>query len=413
MAETFTDEVLGKSLRNTVNVQRFGEGTRRKVMRLLNDTQDEVLREIYTLDPSLRVPTAWKRERLVKLNQSVNSILDKQYGKIKNVAANDLTNLAESAMVGEAKMLNNLLGAELFDVTLTEAGLRNIVNNTLIDGQVIGDWWNTNKDNFSKRFQRQMADATKAIQIGMVKGEAVGELVRRVRGTATVPGILDVSKREATALVRTSTMQVANEARMDMYEANADLIKGYQVVATLDKRTTPICRGYDGLVWYIDKETGEMVPDGHGQRWLGSPPYHWMCRTVLLPVLLSFADLAGPKSKISQANLKKMEKKLEPRIRASMGGPTTKKTYNEWLRAQTAAVQREVLGAGRYRLWKEHGLSTTDMLHQDGRPLMLKQLRQRLGVGAEPQHVSGFRDAHDFQAVNDARIKRAIDRCYY
>jgi len=412
MADNFADMVTSKTVKNQVNIQRWGEGLRKNVYGLLVETQDEILREVASgLTPTARPLTEWKRARMVALRKQIDNILDTQYGKIKTLSSSQLTTLAATTAVGEAKMINGLLGAELFEVTLTEPMLRNLVNHTMIDGAVIGKWWDGQKDNFSKRFERQLNDAAQAIQIGTIKGEAVGEIVRRIRGTATVPGIMNVSRREATALVRTSTMQVANASRFEMYEANKDLINGYQVSATLDLRTTLMCQGYDGETFYYDPTSGTYINE-QGLSWLGPPPFHWNCRTTLIPLLKSFADLAGPRSKLTRKQIEGMEKKLDSGMRATMHGPAKKVPYSEWLKKQSASDAIEALGVGRYKLWKEYGLSSADLLHQNGRAITTAQLRRKLNVGASAADVKSFINEHGLQAVSPARVRRFLDDCF-
>jgi hypothetical protein len=61
-----------------------------------------------------------------------------------------------------------------------------------------------------------------------------------------------------------------------------------------------------------------------------------------------------------------------------MGGPVSGDlTYEKWFRGQGAAFQQEVLGPGKYKLWKEEKLTFTDMLNFDGSPLTLEQLKAK------------------------------------
>ena len=56
------------------------------------------------------------------------------------------------------------------------------------------------------------------------------------------------------ALVRTSVNQVANEASQQVIAAeNPDVTQRYRYVATLDSRTSPICRALDGQVFEYGK----------------------------------------------------------------------------------------------------------------------------------------------------------------
>jgi len=65
------------------------------------------------------------------------------------------------------------------------------------------------------------------------------------------------------ALVRTSINQVANTASQQVYEANPDITSKYRYVATLDTRTSAICRALDG----------KQFEYGKGP----TPPQHFNC----------------------------------------------------------------------------------------------------------------------------------------
>jgi len=54
-----------------------------------------------------------------------------------------------------------------------------------------------------------------------------------------------------------------------------------------------------------------------------------------------------------------------------------KLTYHEWLKRQNSALQKEVLGATRYKLWKQGKLSMDQMYSSGGQKLTLEQLRKK------------------------------------
>jgi SPP1 gp7 family putative phage head morphogenesis protein len=248
MARDAITKMMDLQIRSTVNLERFSEDVRGKVVHILNDAQKEILSTLTEADTAHPI-TTWKRKRLSQLQATIDEIADKSYGQIEKLNRKELQDLSVFTGKETVANLNRAIGADIANVTLTKEGLQAIADSTMIDGQVIGKWWEDQKWDFKRKAARQVADVTHAVQMGMVQGEAIGEMVRRIRGTALAPGIMDMSKRNATSLVRTSVMQVANESRWQMYEGNKDLMKGYQVVATLDKRTTPRCRQLDGKKW--------------------------------------------------------------------------------------------------------------------------------------------------------------------
>jgi SPP1 gp7 family putative phage head morphogenesis protein len=241
-------------------------------------------------------------------------------------------------------------------------------------------WWLEKPLDYQRRFEKAFNQGMQRIELGLVEGESVGELVRAVRGYKSRKdglyhsGIMDVTKREAEALVRTSVMQVANATRMAIYEANADVMKGYQVVAVLDTRTSMLCRALDGHLYGLDRQPmdgGPPLPPG--------PPWHFNCRSSLCPWFKSYAELAGSEdlSRVKRDTLADIDKST----RASMNGQVAAKmNYNDWLKTQGEETQLEVLGEARMWLWKKGKLSMSDMIHQNGRPLNIEELKRKNSI---------------------------------
>jgi SPP1 gp7 family putative phage head morphogenesis protein len=166
-----------------------------------------------------------------------------------------------------------------------------------------------------------------------------------------------MADNQILALVRTSINQVANAASQQVYEANQDITQKYRYIATLDSRTSSICRALDGREFEYGK--GPM------------PPQHFNCRSTTVPVIdykaLGFTP--PPEGK-----------------RASMGGQVPAgTTYGEWLAKQTAETQAEILGAGKVpyfnRLARQYGPkdAIAKLVRDDGSELTLSQLQKRYG----------------------------------
>ncbi len=82
---------------------------------------------------------------------------------------------------------------------------------------------------------------------------------------------LNVSYRNAIRLARTETNFVANMGMQDSYKRAG--VQKYQVLATLDSRTSDICQEMDGYVGELSK----AVPG------VNYPPFHPNCRTTTVP----------------------------------------------------------------------------------------------------------------------------------
>lgn len=90
----------------------------------------------------------------------------------------------------------------------------------------------------------------------------------------------DVSKSQAQTLLRTEGAHFAEQARSENFKKLN--VEKYIIVATLDMKTSDICRYMDGKVFDEKKrETG-----------LNSPPFHPNCRTTTAPYFESLKGLS-------------------------------------------------------------------------------------------------------------------------
>ncbi len=214
-------------------------------------------------------------------------------------------------------------------------------------GRLLREWAQTLGQATAQRLRDTVA-------IGFAEGKTTAEIVRAVRGTRAgkyQDGILQIDRRHAEAVVRTSVQHFANYAAQETYRQNRDVVKALRWVSTLDSRTSEICMLRDGLKFSL---AGKGI--GHDVAFLGGPPAHWNCRSTLVPVT-AFDDDRGQ--------------------RAAAGGPVPKKTtYADWIKAQPASVQRSVLGATRARLMREGKLDLTRFYDNRGRWLTLDELRE-------------------------------------
>lgn len=112
---------------------------------------------------------------------------------------------------------------------------------------------------------------------GMRRNKSIDEISREIRGTKAAnyeDGLLNVSRSEAEQMARTGCCGIADEAKMQFYLANTDVINGVRHVATLSGNTCLVCGSYDGMVWRIPEDV-HLIPK------LGIHPN---CRCVHLPV---------------------------------------------------------------------------------------------------------------------------------
>jgi SPP1 gp7 family putative phage head morphogenesis protein len=210
-------------------------------------------------------------------------------------------------------------------------------------------------------------EPTPAIAKRLIGNLEFGERARNVRQLVAAGGqATAVADNQIVTLVRTSINQVANSASQQVYEANQDITKKYRYVATLDTRTSAICRALDGQEFRYGKGP--------------TPPQHFNCRSTTIPVI-DYDELGFTPPPVG--------------TRASQGGQVpANQSYGQWLKekqkGETDAdlLQRQAmaLGAGKVeyfrRLSQKYGPQNAlaKLVRDDGSELTLEHLRARYGA---------------------------------
>ena len=235
---------------------------------------------------------------------------------------------------------------------------------TLPNGEVVSKAFRGIATSQAERFSQ-------VVRNGLLTGETTPDIAKRLIGSlqfgeeaktvgqlAAAGGQLtQVADNQILTLIRTSINQVANTASQQVYEANQDITQKYRYIATLDTRTSAICRALDGREFEYGK--GPM------------PPQHFNCRSTTVPVI-NYKELGfNPPP---------------PARRASMDGQVpANESYGEWLKKQPRTVQADALGPGKVayfnRLANKYGAqdAMAKLVRDDGSELTLAQLRKRYG----------------------------------
>jgi len=141
---------------------------------------------------------------------------------------------------------------------------------TLPNGKIVEKAFRGIAEDQAERFAQ-------VVRQGLLTGEPTQDIARRLVGRLQfgqpamsvkqlqLAGgqLTNAANHQVITLVRTSINQVANAASQQVYEANQDITKKYRYVATLDTRTSAICRALDGREFEY----------GKGPK----PPQHFNC----------------------------------------------------------------------------------------------------------------------------------------
>ena len=384
--------------RNAIDLNRYSNSVARRVMNAYNDIIIDAANQLRTIDElAAPVKAARLRSILAQLKESLagwagdateitalelqgltelqSEFVTEQLRKVLPAGSRDAVRtveispqFAQSVVTTDPTQLNVVaLSDDLFAAvqgapatfSLTAAKGTMI---TLPNGQVVEKAFRGIAVDQAERFSQ-------VVRNGLLTGETTPSIVKRLIGNLqfgeeakTVRQLVAaggqataVADNQIMSLVRTSINQVANSASMAVYEANQDISKKYRYIATLDSRTSSICRALDNREFEYGKGP--------------TPPQHFGCRSTIVAVI--DPDILPP-STIAK--------------RASADGPVPINTsYGQWLKDQPLKTQQDVLGASKVpyfnRLVNKYGAkdAMAKLVRDDGSELTLEQLRKRYG----------------------------------
>lgn len=280
------------------------------------------------------------------LKQTINDI--KEQLSVPNFDK-EFKDLAQQEVNYTQKAYNSVIGVDVFKNIPPESAMSAILSTSLIEGALLSDWF---KDlNSSQAF-----DAERAIKLGVTLGETNYQIAQRLKNT------LEISMRNAQTIVITGASAIGNQARMEFFNANSDIIKGWVYNAVLDTRTSDLCRAYDNLKWDIDKK-----PIGHNLPFRQPPSQtHWRCRSTIIPWIKSWREIGIDEDEITD------------RTRSSLDGYAPQDmSFNDWLKKQSKERIEDTLGKGRAELFLQGKITMKDLISQQGRTLTLRELKEK------------------------------------
>lgn len=203
---------------------------------------------------SRRVRISRLQAMQVSMKSKVASLLNEEQKKLFDHLSNKFT----SSYYKDLYELQRITGYKNIN-SLSKDFVNNILNTS----------WTNDGENFSdriwKRKDKLLATLDTDLRQGLITGKKPDEI------TKVISDKLEVSKSNAKRLVLTESSAVHSQSRKAMYERMG--VEKYEVVATLDLRTSHICRNLDGKVFDVkDYERG-----------VTAPPYHVYCRSTTVP----------------------------------------------------------------------------------------------------------------------------------
>ena len=370
------------------DLEKVKNQSAKDISKILESLIAEIIRELESVDPTGVQRSAYQQERLNKLFNMADKTIKSQYKLIAGNMTTELLTLAEIESMFAAKAINSVLKVDLVDYALSREVLEELAKDTLIQGAPSSEWWAKQASSLQDEFKRVM-------RVSVARGETLGQMTARIKGTQDVtklgvrgkvpgvtdemlraalgePGMIKRANKNTKAIVKSSYQAVMGSARMEVYKQNSDVIKGVEFFATLDNRTTIQCRAFDGAQW-----TSDGKPIGNTKLPFKSPPIHWGCRSVLVPIMRNLSEILNipgipdiPKSSRSAFS--------ETGLRGQISGDIN---FEKFMKSMAPEEGMKIIGKKRYELWSSGKITLQDMLNSEGNVMTLKQLKDKTEKG--------------------------------
>lgn len=345
--------LINAAARHQVFIQRYAGSTYKQMAVFIG----KALNEAIVLLRSAK--TDWSKARYQQMIKDLTAQQQAVYADMAKATTNQMSELAKYEADFTQRMIeqsiaiptSSQLGFNITSPTLTQ--LKAAAFTSIIDKVPgVADRGSLTVGDALQEFgNKKAADIVGTVRTGFALGKTTAEISSDIETVMST-----IVPRQAYTLARTITNHVAAQSRNEFYKENADIITGYQVVATLDDRTTLTCAALDGKVFPVDD--------------FDQPPYHWNCRTTFIGVVDPQYDVG------SDLSGRRPSKGADGAEEVS-----SKTTYNSWIKSQPASFQDEVLGPDRGALLRA-GMSVDKFVDSNYQPINLDELKNK-----DNQHI--------------------------
>lgn len=362
MVDSVNQKLLHESIVHAIALQRYSNGVVRRIIATLNRSASEIGVQLSAALARLPVES-FTVQRLDSVLSSIGKLNAEAYQKLSDALSGEMHKLVDYELGYQRDLFTSVLPSKIVvEIPLASISAEQVYAAAMarpFQGALLREW-------ASRQEVVAMQRLRDVVRSGYVEQATIQSIVSKVRGTRTMKfedGVMAIDRRSAEALVRTAISHTAGFARDTFMQENSDIVKQAEWVSTLDGRTSEPCILRDRKLY--DNKTHK--PIGHTYPWGAGPGrFHWNCRSTSVPVVKSFRELGINIDEVAAST------------RASMDGQVAGDiSYGQWLAKQSAAVQDDVLGATRGKLFRQGDLDISQFANDKGRWLSLDELRAK------------------------------------
>ena len=379
---TSNDEYRDAVLRHQIGIRRFSAGLNKRVAELLEENDRDLVEKLRVRLGRFKgqeidfTSKKWK-DLIAKITfERRESLLEAE-----NMITPELKTLAVIEGAREINLLTESIPIQFTFNEIPDSQLKAIVTEKPFFGHRMKEW-------FSALSNTDRSRVTRSIQLGMIQGESINNIVRRVAGTRAnsfKDGDLSIARRDARTIVTTAVNHVSNTARDEVWEENTDVVPAKIWTATLDGHTSAICRKNDGKGAPVGKN---KLPDGVKpldpiNSTLPAHPNERSVWTGYIDGLQMLGSrpfvLTSRNEKIDFRKMAREQGRSIKEVRADwakrhIGEVPAQTNYPEFLKRQAVEFQEDVLGKTKATLFRKGDLSLDEYVDSVGNEITLKQL---------------------------------------
>ena len=303
------------------------------------------------------------KRKLAAIQSLIKRQLSEIYAEMDSILFSEFNDFAMAEMDFTLKATQEVLAPDLIMLPVEDQKLIAAISSEplLIDEQAID--YDAYVSSVGKKSVERINNF---IGFGYAQGLTVQQMVDGIQGTRKQgykDGLVAKDKINASRVVRTSINHIATQSRLALYKQNDDIVEGYRIIATLDTRTSTICKDLDQTV---------VMPDDEYQPY---PPFHPNCRTTVI------AEIKGKSLRDSSATRAANFKKQGDIASGTVGQVSAQTQYYELLKRQSAAQQDLALGKVRGKIFRNAGLTVAEfkesMTNRLNQPLTLAEMARK------------------------------------
>lgn len=336
-------KLIDAATKHQVFMQRYAGGVFKEIQPFLNQLKKDLEKLIF------EAPTLMSKKRRATILAEIDRLQNVTYSNMDKSITKQMRELAKYELDFTKRMLDNNTDNANFIVPPQKQVLDAAFTSIMDAAPGYKGTKNLTIGNALSQFGTAKAgEVAKIVRGGFALGTPNQELAKQVGNVVGTK-----FQRQADALVRTITNHMASQSRGEFYKANEDLLYAYQVIATLDSRTTLTCQALDMKIFKFKE--------------FERPPYHYNCRTTYIGLTKPEYDLGAKRTGERAARNLKTGKTTTVDART---------TYNSWLKQQDDKFVKEILGENRAKLFK-NGMNVDKFVDENYQPINLDKLRTK------------------------------------